>query len=333
MPVRIHDAFCPAPGAERKGFAEVNPDLMEAAWQALFYPGAVVVVGASPDLTKLTAGAESGMDVAFYVSSGNEAATDFADYLPSFAATGNPVDFTGLDLLRPGLLRDAATVVASDPGVDALVLSHWLSETVDSPGQLKALEQATDKPVLLVGTIPGRSPGSAVPELLRHGVVFVADAGTAARALVAVAQHRGKRRRAGAVRVAPPESATAVPPGLRSLPPGTLLGEREAKELLGSYGIPVVPERAAATPEEAVRAAAELGYPVAVKVDAPGIGHKTDSLSVGARLRRQPLSSSGPVSPPAPFCAPCARPDPVVRVRRGGAPQARRPRATAPVAG
>jgi acetyltransferase len=225
--------------------------------------------------------AEAGLEVVPFASQTRER---LRPHLPSFAATGNPVDFTGLDLLRPGLLRDAATVVASDPGVDALVLSHWLSETVDSPGQLKALEQATDKPVLLVGTIPGRSPGTAVPELLRHGVVFVADAGTAARALVAVAQHRGKLRRAGAVRVAPPASATAVPPGLRSLPPGTLLGEREAKELLGSYGIPVVPERAAATPEEAVRAAAALGYPVAVKVDAPGLSHKTEIGGVRLNL-------------------------------------------------
>ena len=42
------------------------------------------------------------------------------------------------------------------------------------------------------------------------------------------------------------------------------------RELLLAYGLPLVPERVAATPDEAVAAARELGFPVVVKTAAAG---------------------------------------------------------------
>ena len=41
-------------------------------------------------------------------------------------------------------------------------------------------------------------------------------------------------------------------------------------------GLPVVPSRQAGTEEEAVRAAREIGYPVAVKMNSPDVTHKSD---------------------------------------------------------
>jgi len=46
--------------------------------------------------------------------------------------------------------------------------------------------------------------------------------------------------------------------------------------LLRDYGIPAVRTRAAATRAAALAAADEIGYPVAVKTDEPGIAHKSD---------------------------------------------------------
>lgn len=56
----------------------------------------------------------------------------------------------------------------------------------------------------------------------------------------------------------------------------TILSEVEAKQLLAKAGIPVVEARLAATRQEAVTLAKELGYPVALKVVSPQITHKTD---------------------------------------------------------
>ena len=50
--------------------------------------------------------------------------------------------------------------------------------------------------------------------------------------------------------------------------------------MLRDYGIPAVAARSAATVDEALAAAAELGYPVALKTDAPGIPHKSDAGGV-----------------------------------------------------
>jgi acyl-CoA synthetase (NDP forming) len=57
---------------------------------------------------------------------------------------------------------------------------------------------------------------------------------------------------------------------------GKILTEYESKNLLSHYGIPITKEAVAKSPEEAVRIASRIGYPVALKVDSPDILHKTD---------------------------------------------------------
>lgn len=55
-----------------------------------------------------------------------------------------------------------------------------------------------------------------------------------------------------------------------------LLTEVEAKEMLESAGIPVAKTRLATTPDEAAKVAAELGYPIVMKIVSPDIAHKSD---------------------------------------------------------
>ncbi|QGV78084.1 bifunctional GNAT family N-acetyltransferase/acetate--CoA ligase family protein [Streptomyces ficellus] len=57
---------------------------------------------------------------------------------------------------------------------------------------------------------------------------------------------------------------------------GVTLGADAARELLGRYGIPVRPTLPAPTPDDAVRAATGLGYPVALKTTAPHLRHRPD---------------------------------------------------------
>jgi len=56
----------------------------------------------------------------------------------------------------------------------------------------------------------------------------------------------------------------------------TVLAEPDGKQLLAAYGIPVVPARCAASAEEAARMAAEIGFPVALKLLSPDLRHKSD---------------------------------------------------------
>jgi len=57
---------------------------------------------------------------------------------------------------------------------------------------------------------------------------------------------------------------------------GDTLVEREAKQVLAAYGVPVVEERLARNLDEAIAAAQALGYPVVLKAESPTILHKTD---------------------------------------------------------
>ena len=58
--------------------------------------------------------------------------------------------------------------------------------------------------------------------------------------------------------------------------PATALDEAGAKRLLAQAGIPSAPERACATAEAAVDAAAALGFPVVMKILSPDILHKSE---------------------------------------------------------
>lgn len=54
------------------------------------------------------------------------------------------------------------------------------------------------------------------------------------------------------------------------------LSEADSKALLAPHGVPIAPERLATSPDEAVDAAGELGFPVAVKLCGDAVAHKTE---------------------------------------------------------
>ena len=64
----------------------------------------------------------------------------------------------------------------------------------------------------------------------------------------------------------------------------TLLTEVESKDLLGAAGIAVTPARLARNGAEAARVAAEIGYPVVLKVISGDIAHKSDVGGVELNL-------------------------------------------------
>src|SRR3990167_7775856 len=62
------------------------------------------------------------------------------------------------------------------------------------------------------------------------------------------------------------------------------LDEEQAKSLLQAYGIPVVDTRRVRDAEEAVFAATQIGFPVALKILSPQIVHKSDVGGVALSL-------------------------------------------------
>jgi acetyltransferase len=65
----------------------------------------------------------------------------------------------------------------------------------------------------------------------------------------------------------------------------TLLTEYESKKVLAAYGIPITDTELAHTPDEAVDAAEQIGYPVVAKLLSRTITHKTDVGGVVLNLK------------------------------------------------
>lgn len=80
----------------------------------------------------------------------------------------------------------------------------------------------------------------------------------------------------------------ALAPGKTSLaviPESATVTERQSKQILARYGIPITREGLASTAAQAVTLARELGYPVALKVESPQISHKTDARAVKVNIK------------------------------------------------
>jgi len=101
----------------------------------------------------------------------------------------------------------------------------------------------------------------------------------AAAHLAAYAEHPARRRGRGTQ--APGDLPEAVKALLQRSGP---LSEAEGLALAGAFGLPVVPHRLCRDPEEAARAAREMGYPVVLKASSPDVPHKTEVGLVSALL-------------------------------------------------
>jgi acyl-CoA synthetase (NDP forming) len=98
---------------------------------------------------------------------------------------------------------------------------------------------------------------------------------------------REERRRAGPrnyTRISRPEAAGEAATLIKAAQDRTLT-EREAKQVVAAYGVPVVPERLTTTEDEALIAAKELGWPVAIKVESPDLPHKTEAGVIRLKLK------------------------------------------------
>jgi succinyl-CoA synthetase beta subunit len=69
--------------------------------------------------------------------------------------------------------------------------------------------------------------------------------------------------------------------------------EADARELLASSGVPLVPGELVGSMDEAAAAAKKLGYPVALRISSAGIAHKSDIGGVALGLRNVVQLRSG----------------------------------------
>ncbi len=218
---------------------------------------------------------------------GAETVARLAELLPGEASLANPVDMLGSATAQA--YEAVLPVVLADPAVDAVLVLFVppVSATADEVALAVArVADGSDKPVLAAVMDSRGIP----PALVHAGVASFAYPESAARALGrAAARAEWLRRPAGLVPelegVDRAEGRRIVGEALARAGDAWLEAD-EARALLVAYGIPVVEQRVASSPEEAARAAAELGFPVVAKTAAAGV-HKTETGGVALGLETE----------------------------------------------
>ncbi|MCW2933518.1 MAG: CoA-binding domain protein [Actinomycetia bacterium] len=200
------------------------------------------------------------------------------EHIPAILRMDNPVD-TGGTLTATPAGRATLDAVVEDESTGVLMVPV----TGVFPGMIEPLardlaeiHQQGRKPVLVIWASPVRD-NDGYRLLCANGVPVFHSLTAGVRGAKALMGHRrflaGYRSPFAALPTAGTERRSAV---RATLAAGRLLDEVEAKQLLSSYGIPVVSERVAASPQEAQQAIRAAGGTGVLKVLSPDIAHKSD---------------------------------------------------------
>jgi acetyltransferase len=216
--------------------------------------------------------------------------------LPRTWSHGNPVDIIGD--APPERYRAATAALMVDPGVDVLLALNCPVATADSADAAAAVADAAeaarrvhaDGPNVFASWL-GTATGTAAHDRLRAaGIPEYPTPESAVQAISHLWRYQVSQKllmETPAVRAEHPyDRKTARQIVDTAMASGRIwLTEPEAKALLKAYGIPVVETQCVQTPEAAARAAAQSGFPVALKILSPDITHKTDVGGVALNLK------------------------------------------------
>lgn len=208
--------------------------------------------------------------------------------LPHFGVASNPLDATGAAAEDPATLARAVSAIAQDPGISSVaVVFNTPQSSADSRSffQNKArliaeLQETTAKPLVAFSAASGPVDPGVLEPLQKAGIPFLTGTRESLLGLKSWSWYSAKHRMAasGASQGRIGSGKGLVKPG--SWTAGSVLAEREAKELLSLYGIPVARQELAASSRDAVAASMRIGFPVALKIDSPDLPHKTEAGGV-----------------------------------------------------
>ncbi len=210
--------------------------------------------------------------------------------LPESWSHANPIDILGD--AGPDRYAKSLEIAAKDPNSDGLLVVLTPQAMTDPTATAEALRpyaKLDGKPVL-ASWMGGPEVAAGIDILNRAGIPTYPYPDTAAKAFHYMWKYNYNLRGIYETPVLPAEdepSRRAVDELIKGaqLNRRTLLTEVESKKLLGFYGIPTVDMWVARTAEEAVGAAAEIGYPVVLKLHSETITHKTDVGGVKLNLQ------------------------------------------------
>ena len=216
----------------------------------------------------------------------------FDAILPAVWSHNNPVDIIGD--AEPERYSKSLEIAAKDPNIDGMLVimtPQGMTDPTQIAENLKPMAESLGKPVL--ASWMGGPVVAAGEEILnRAGIPTFLFPDAAARAFNYMWKYSYNLKGlyetpslpGGQAHEADRVAADAIINAVRQSG-RTILTEYESKKLLEAYRIPTVRTEIARSPEEAVKLAEDIGYPVVLKLHSETITHKTDVGGVQLNLR------------------------------------------------
>lgn len=212
--------------------------------------------------------------------------------LPPHWSHNNPVDVLGD--ATPERYATALDAVLADDGVDA-ALVVLTPQAMTEPTRIAQLVATTANPLhkpLLAAWMGGAMVREGRQVLHESAIPTYASPEQAVRAFMHLVSFAARRE---LLHVTPRDVPITWPRDRAEIrrefltrfndqSPSAFLSEDDSKSLLAAYGIPISQPIAAATADDSIDVARQIGFPVVMKIRSPDITHKTDVGGVALNL-------------------------------------------------
>jgi acetyl coenzyme A synthetase (ADP forming)-like protein len=247
---------------------------------------AIITNAGGPGILATDALERSGMSLSRFEL---ETIRTLEEQLPDAASAANPVDVLGD--ARADRYSFALNTVSSDPNVDGLMIvltPQAMTEIEATAHSIGKIAKNSHKPFLACFMGEAKVQ-SGIRILQDYGVPNYSFPERAAQSFEAMFDYTRVLNRPTPDFVHYEVNKDSVRQIFdRVLSEGRVtIGDFEAREILTSYGMRIPQSEIATTPDEAINIAAQIGYPVVLKIASPDILHKTDVGGVKVGLSNQ----------------------------------------------
>jgi acyl-CoA synthetase (NDP forming) len=202
-----------------------------------------------------------------------------ARIMPAYGTVQNPLDVTGAAVIDPAIFTRAVEAISADPSIGVVGVVNsigWIDTGRPYMGQMfvdaiGAGMRAASCPTAYINQVMQPVTGYTRASMEHGGVPYLIPG--LRQAVVALRNVAWWSEATRIPHPIPQPQPVPVPP------PGRRRGrwsEHATRALLSEAGVPVVPARLAGTAGEAVKSAADLGGPLAVKLVSADVLHKSD---------------------------------------------------------
>ena len=235
-----------------------------------------------PGIQAVDEAVERGLELARWSEEGKKR---LRESLYAEASVGNPVDVVAT--ANADHYHAAVETLLREEGVDMVLVFFVTAPFTDTNAIATRIREACDaasKPVVVVVETSSALYG-LIEKLRSSGLPVYEFPEDGARVLAAMARYGEVRRRA----VEPPQAlavdrAAAAAILDRHKGSGAYVPQTDAFAVLRAYGIPVPRVAPVSGEKDLARAAAEVGFPCVLKVDAASVVHKSDAGGVALGL-------------------------------------------------